>query len=134
MRHPVLMDMDSGIMVPCNEDLGLEFQEAEAGVARCLWTPSRRSINGNGVVQGGYIGAACDAAMGFALASRLENAEGFTSLNLTVTYHRPLHQEAVEARERAGLLSGFVQCPRKIYLALPSFRRTRTALTCSVAR
>jgi acyl-CoA thioesterase len=117
MRHPVLMDMDSGIMVPCNEDLGLEFQEAEAGVARCLWTPSRRSINGNGVVQGGYIGAACDAAMGFALASRLENAEGFTSLNLTVTYHRPLHQEAVEARAevvRVGRRTAYVEATLKM--------------------
>jgi len=112
MRHPVLKDLDSGTMVPCNEDLGLEFQEAEAGVARCLWTPSRRSINGNGVVQGGYIGAACDAAMGFALASRLENAEGFTSLNLTVTYHRPLQQEAVEVRGevvRVGRRTAYVE-------------------------
>lgn len=112
MRHPVLMNLDSGVVAPCDEDLGLEFQEAEAGIARFLWTPSERSINANGFVQGGYVGAACDAAIGFALASRLENAEGFTSVNLAVTYHRPLSQKTVEVRAevvRVGRRTAYVE-------------------------
>jgi uncharacterized protein (TIGR00369 family) len=50
--------------------------------------------------------------MAFALASRLENAEDFASLNLTVTYHRPLHQEVVEARAevvRVGRRTAYVE-------------------------
>ena len=112
MKHPLLMDLDSGVIVPSNEDLGLEFLEAEGGVARFLWLPTERSINGHGVVQGGYIGAACDAAIGYALASRLENAEGFTTVSLSVTYHRPLHQKSAEAYAevvRVGRRTAYVE-------------------------
>ncbi|MDY6929971.1 MAG: PaaI family thioesterase [Pseudomonadota bacterium] len=97
MRHPVLVELDSGVIPPSNEDLGLEFLKAENGVARFLWLPSERSLNVVGTVQGGYIAAACDAAIGYALASRLENSEGFTTVSLSVTYHRPLHPVTSEA-------------------------------------
>lgn len=112
MRHPLLVDLDSGVMVPCNEDLGLELLTAADGVARFRWLPSERSINGHGVVQGGYIGATCDAAIGYALASRLENAEGFTTVSLSMTYHRPLRRETAEASAkvvRAGRRTAYVE-------------------------
>jgi acyl-CoA thioesterase len=112
MKHPLIMDLDSGVIAPCDVDLGLKDLKAEDGVARCRWLPSERSINANGVVQGGYIAAACDAAMGYAHASRLENAEGFTSVNLSVTYHRPLKQEAAEVRAdvvRVGRRTSYVE-------------------------
>ncbi len=117
MRHPLLVDMDSGVVVPCNGDLGLELLEAENGIARFIWLPRERALNGNGVVQGGYIAAACDAAMSYALASRLENAEGFTSVSLSVTYHRPLHLETAEARAevvRVGRRMAYLEASLKV--------------------
>lgn len=109
-RHPLLDTPQSEI--PCNRDLGLELIEAEDGVARLAWTPSERSVNGFGVVQGGYVTAAVDAAMAYALASATTQGEMFTTVTLTMTFHRPLAPEATELRAevvRAGRRTAYVE-------------------------
>lgn len=92
---------------PPNCDITLQLKPifAENGVARGIWQVDKQFLNGVGVAMGGYLAAAADTMMAYAISSKLTDEYTFVSIDLHTTFHRPvlLGQAEVEARvERLG--------------------------------
>jgi acyl-CoA thioesterase len=85
---------------PCDETLGIKVIYAENGVARGVWQVDGALINGNGVIMGGFISAAADIMMAYAIASCLQEGQGFASINLHTTFHRPAFTGEIEVEAR----------------------------------
>lgn len=74
---------------PCDDTMEVKVLRADEGIARGRWNVSRKFINGNGVAMGGFVVAAVDIIMAYAIASKLTDGEGFASIDLDTTFHRP---------------------------------------------
>lgn len=99
--------------VPPNCDVTLQLKPtyAEDGIARGVWQVDEKFINGIGVAMGGYLAAAADSIMAYAVASKLGENQTFTSIDLHTTFHRPavVGEVEVEARvERLGKKVAYV--------------------------
>lgn len=106
--------------------LGLALEYADRGSAKGSWRPPDGFLNGNGVVQGGFVGAACDQIMATAIASAV-GARKFASINLHTTYHRPATQqeyavlaEVVRLGRRVAYLSAELRRGAEIYVSCHS--------------
>lgn len=92
---------------PPNCDITLQMKPiyAENGVSRGVWQVDKQFLNGVGVAMGGYLAAAADTMMAYAISSKLTDEYTFVSIDLHTTFHRPvlLGQVEIEARvERLG--------------------------------
>jgi len=74
---------------PCDETLGVRLMEARDGYAKGVWTISESLLNGNGVIMGGFVGAAADIVMAYAVTTLLRDDQMHASINLQTTFHRP---------------------------------------------
>lgn len=76
---------------PPNCDLTLQLQPtfSDDGIARGVWQVDEKFINGIGVVMGGYLSAVADTMMAYAIASKLNDNQAFTSIDLHTTFLRP---------------------------------------------
>lgn len=74
----------------CAAELEVVIEKVDAGHVQARWAPPPRFLNGHGVIQGGFASAACDFVMAAAVASMLPAGKMFTSVNLALTYHKPL--------------------------------------------
>ncbi|MBU8906824.1 PaaI family thioesterase [Desertibacillus haloalkaliphilus] len=106
----------------CDVTLQIEPTYASDGIARGIWTVDDKFINGIGVAMGGYVAAAADTMMAYAVSSKVNEQQTFTSIDLHTTFHRPVQigEVEVEARvERMGrkvayLVSDLVQNEKKV--------------------
>lgn len=73
----------------CDTTLGVKVLEAGEGYAKGLWTIEDRLVNGNGVIMGGFVAAAADIMMAYAITPLLSENQTFASINLQTTFHRP---------------------------------------------
>lgn len=89
---------------PCDSTLQVHATYAEEGVARGRWEVSPLFINGNGVAMGGFLSAAADIMMAYAIASTLDDEQRFASINLQTTFHRPAFEGVVEIEARVERL------------------------------
>ena len=116
--------------IPPNCDLTLQLQPtfSDNGIARGVWQVDEKFINGIGVVMGGYLSAVADTMMAYAIASKLNDNQAFTSIDLHTTFHRPaqIGEIYVEARvERLGkrtayVLADVIQNDKKVASAVSS--------------
>ncbi|WP_338469674.1 PaaI family thioesterase [Niallia sp. XMNu-256] len=74
----------------CDQTLQIEPTFAHDGYAMALWMIDDKFINGHGVVMGGFLAAATDTIMAYAIASLLDANQTFASIDLHTTFHRPL--------------------------------------------
>lgn len=81
---------------PCDETMQVMVTEAADGVAHGVWVVDHKFINGHGIVMGGFVSAAVDIMMAYAIASQLTDEEGFASIDLDTTFHRPTTEGEVE--------------------------------------
>jgi uncharacterized protein (TIGR00369 family) len=70
--------------------LDFELVEIEAGRAVFAATPGEHAYNPIGMVHGGYAATLLDSACGFAVHSKLSATQGYTTLDLNVSYLRPI--------------------------------------------
>src|SRR5699024_2657330 len=81
---------------PCDHHMNIKMLHAADKQAEGLWHIDDRFINGHKVVMGGFISGAIDIVMAYASASLLyernQTDGSFASINLNVTYHRPLFE------------------------------------------
>lgn len=76
--------------VPYAELLGIELEHVGPGIAT-LGMPVRRELTQNhGVVHGGAVASLIDSAMAFAIIPLLAPKEKVTSVDLTISYLRPV--------------------------------------------
>jgi uncharacterized protein (TIGR00369 family) len=98
---------------PVAELLGLRLVSVADGEVVFELDVRPEHANPMGTIQGGVICALADAAMGLAYATRLEDAESFTTLELKTNYLRQVRDGTLVATGRvvhAGRTVGLTSC------------------------
>jgi uncharacterized protein (TIGR00369 family) len=98
---------------PVAELLGLRLVSVADGEVVFELDVRPEHANPMGTIQGGVICALADAAMGLAYASRLEDGESFTTLELKTNYLRQVRDGTLVATGRvvhAGRTIGLTSC------------------------
>lgn len=78
---------------PITATLGIEIDDVEEGRVVFAITPAEYHYNPIGVVHGGVASTLCDTAMACAVHSTLPAGVGYTTLELKVTFIRPLTRD-----------------------------------------
>ena len=76
--------------VPFAKLIGIELEEIEAGTATLAFDIRPELKQNHGVVHGGAIASLIDSATAFAIISVLPPGEHATTVDLTISYLRPL--------------------------------------------
>ncbi|MBO0868382.1 MAG: PaaI family thioesterase [Micromonosporaceae bacterium] len=90
---------------PIMQALGFDGFEVEEGRAAFLLTPQEYHYNPLGSVHGGVIATLLDSAAGCSVHSVLPAGRGYTSLDLSVKYLRPVTVHSGQLRCVGGVLS-----------------------------
>lgn len=104
--HDQLAAMMAGNRRPAIGDtLDFHLVELERGRVVFEGSPTRRVFNPIGTVHGGYAATLLDSACGCAVHSQLAAGQGYTTLELKVSYHRALSETSGPVRAEGKLLS-----------------------------
>jgi uncharacterized protein (TIGR00369 family) len=76
--------------VPYAHLLGIELDDISPGAAKLGLNVRKKLTQNHGVVHGGAIASLIDTAMGFAIISLIGPKERVTTVDLTISYLRPL--------------------------------------------
>jgi uncharacterized protein (TIGR00369 family) len=85
--------------------LDFDFVEIEYGRAVFAGLPGEHAYNPIGTVHGGYIATLLDSACGCAVHSQLSATQGYTTLDLKVSYHKAVTKETGLVRAEGKVLS-----------------------------
>ena len=98
MRALMALGRKPGIM----KSMEFELVEVEAGRAVFAGVPGEHAYNPIGVVHGGYAATLLDSACGCAVHSSLSAQQAYTTLDLNVSYLKPITRDtgAVRAQGR----------------------------------
>jgi acyl-CoA thioesterase len=80
----------------CDRTLGITLIEAKDGKAIGSWKIEEHLLNANGIVINGFITAAADIMMSYAITTLINENQTNASFNLATTFHTPLHAGLVE--------------------------------------
>ncbi|MUV37552.1 hypothetical protein JNUCC1_01358 [Lentibacillus sp. JNUCC-1] len=109
----------------CDQTLQVVVTEAVEGVAHGVWTVDEAYMNGLGVAMGGFLASAADIMMAYAVTSQLSNEQGFASIDIHTTFHRPALQGTVYITARVERLG------RKLaYLTADLEQKDKKIATC----
>jgi uncharacterized protein (TIGR00369 family) len=97
--------MASGRKPGIMESLNFDFVEVDTGKAVFAGLPGDHAYNPIGTVHGGYAAALLDSACGCAVHSRLTALQAYTTLELKVSYHRPITKDTGLIRAEGIVLS-----------------------------
>jgi acyl-CoA thioesterase len=92
--------------VPYAHLLGIELDEVSNGTAKLGFDIRKELTQNHGVVHGGAIASLIDSATAFAIISLLAPKEKVTTVDLTISYLRPLTKGRVTAVAKVGGLGG----------------------------
>ena len=85
--------------------LDFQFIEAEPGRAVFSGTPGEHAYNPIGTVHGGYAATLLDSACGCAVHSRLDATQAYTTLELKISYLKPITRETGPLRAEGRVVS-----------------------------
>ena len=94
-----------GRRAPMGETLDFQLVEIDEGVAVFAASPAAGTNNPQGTVHGGYSAALLDSACGCAVHSCLSAEQSYTTIELKVSYHRPMTTETGTVRAEAKVIS-----------------------------
>ena len=117
---------------PVAELLGLRLVSVADGEVVFELDVRPEHANPMGTIQGGVICALADAAMGLAYASRLEDGESFTTLELKINFLRPVWTATLTAEGfvvHRGRSVGLAECSITDEKGRLIARATSTCLT-----
>lgn len=97
--------MAEGGAAPIERTMGFALVEIDEGRAVFEGRPDRDVYNPIGTVHGGYAATLLDSACGCAVHSRLTSQQGYTTLELKISYHRPLHDTSGMVRAEGSVTS-----------------------------
>jgi acyl-CoA thioesterase len=83
--------------VPYAQLLGIELEEFGSGTATLGLNVSRELTQNHGVVHGGALASLIDTATAFAIISLLDPAEKVTTVDLTLSFLRPVTKGRLKA-------------------------------------
>jgi len=89
---------------PISEVLDFLLVEADVGRAAFEGFPSDRFRNPLGTVHGGWMSTLLDSALGCAVHSTLKAGQGFTTVDLAVSFVRAVHQSTGKMRCEAKVI------------------------------
>jgi len=98
---------------PIAELIGFTIEAMADGRAVGTMETGPQHFNPMGTLHGGILCDLADAAMGMAFASTLAPDEGFTSINLSINFFRPVWRSRLRAEARVtnrGKNVGYVEC------------------------
>jgi uncharacterized protein (TIGR00369 family) len=95
----------AGRQPPLGEKLGIALVEADHGHALFEATPDGSSYNPMGSVHGGFIATMLDSACGIAAHTALKPGFAYTTLELKLSFLRPLNDLSGTVRATGRLLS-----------------------------
>lgn len=98
---------------PIAQLVGLQLTQLETGRVVIEMDASSRHANPMGTLHGGVICDLADLAMGAAMATTLEDAESFTTLDLTSKFFKPIWNAHLRATARVVKRTrtlGLVEC------------------------
>lgn len=95
----------AGQRPPIGETLGFDLVEVEAGRAVFEGSPDRSVYNPLGGVHGGYAATLLDSACGIAVHSRIAAGQGYTTLELKVSYLRGMTDASGPVRAEGKVVS-----------------------------
>lgn len=123
---------DAFAYAPISQLIGLQVDPGPIGEAVVHLEVSTKMHNPMGAVHGGVIALLADAAMGIAFGRTLKDPAAFATVEMKVSYLRPVKQTLLTATAKLvtrGLRIGFVECvitdARKKEIA-------RASCTCTV--
>src|SRR5436853_329725 len=93
--------------------IGFEAKEIADGRATVVLEAGPQHANPMGTLHGGILCDIADAAMGMAFASTLAPGESFTTVELKVSFFRPIWQAQLRAEGtvvQRGRTIGYVEC------------------------
>lgn len=90
---------------PIAETIGMVDFGGEEGSIHVELVPERRHYNPLGTVHGGVISTLLDTAAGCSVHSTLAAGEGYTSLDLTVKFLRPVTEASGRLRAEGRVIS-----------------------------
>lgn len=113
---------------PCDLTMQVRVDYAKDGVAKGVWKVDKKFINGLGVVMGGFLSSAADILMAYAIASKLTDTQGFVSIDLDTTFHRPGFEGEIEViakvekmgRTLAYVVADLIQNEKKVATCVSS--------------
>ena len=110
--------MDAGRMAGIGKSLQFTLTEVSHGRVVFEGTPGVHAYNPIGTVHGGYAAALLDSACGCAIHSALSAAQGYTTLELKIAYHKAMTDQTgpVFAEGRVvtlGRRAGFAEATLK---------------------
>lgn len=85
--------------------LDFNFVEVESGRALFVGTPGEHAYNPIGTVHGGYAATLLDSACGCAVHSRLDATQAYTTLELKISYMRPITRDTGPLRAEGRVVS-----------------------------
>lgn len=100
-------------LAPITDLLEIQPVAVEEGLARVTMNAGKAHHNAMGTVHGGIFLDLADVAMGVALATLMEDGEGFTTLEAHASYLRPVLEARLTALARVirrGKASAYVEC------------------------
>ena len=97
--------IEAGQMPSICETLGFALVEVSRGSAVFEGTPGPHVLNPIGSVHGGFAAALLDSACGTAVHTRLSPTQGYTTLELKTSFHRPMSADTGLVRAEANLIS-----------------------------
>jgi uncharacterized protein (TIGR00369 family) len=95
----------AGGVARIGETLGFKLVEVGEGMAVFTAVPERRHYNPIGTVHGGFAATLLDSACGCAVHSRLAATQGYTTLELKVSYHRAMTEHTGTIRAEGRVIS-----------------------------
>lgn len=104
---------DAFAQAPISQLIGLQVEPGPPGEAVVRLPVSQRMHNPMGVVHGGVIALLADAAMGIAFGRTMSEPANFATIEMKVSYLRPVKVSVLKASARLvarGLRVGFVEC------------------------
>ena len=90
---------------PIGDTLEFTLVEAGDGWAAFEGTPGQQVYNPIGTVHGGYAATLLDSACGCAAHSKLSATQGYTTLELKVTYHRAMTDKTGPVRAEGRVVT-----------------------------
>jgi uncharacterized protein (TIGR00369 family) len=101
------------VTVPIQQLIGFSVVAAESGRVTIELAADERFANPMGSLHGGVLCDIADAAMGLAYASRLQEGESFTTLELKMNFLKPFWRtrlRAIGSVTKMGRTVGLVEC------------------------
>ncbi|KAF0814094.1 hypothetical protein IGB42_00991 [Andreprevotia sp. IGB-42] len=90
---------------PIGDTLDFNLVEIEAGRAVFRGVPGRHAYNPLGTIHGGYAATLLDSACGCAVHSTLAANQGYTTLELKVSYHKAMTAETGPVTAEARVIT-----------------------------